>query len=874
MAHFGSVWLTLAHFLNKNPHCSLLTAHCSLLTAHCSLLAPYTVGMLPDLRLALRSLLKTPGYALVIVATLALGIGANTAIFSLFNQVVLRLLPVKDPQQLVLFHSSKGSPGWSTSDNSQTVYSYPIYRDFAAAGVFQDVLARSAAAVSLAYGGRSERASAELVSGNFFPSLGVAAVRGRALGPADDQVEGGHPVVVLGYGYWQRQFGGDEAVLNQALTVNGRAMTVVGVAPPDFHGVMTGRDPDLFAPLAMWRELRPELADSTEPDRLKHWLNILARLAPQTTLQQAQAAVGPVYRAQLEEEVAQLASHIGDRDRFVGRSLQLVPAVQGISSLRDQIETPLNLLLAMAGAVLLISCVNVAGLMLARAMARRRETAIRLALGAARWRIARGLFLESLWLTAFGTAAGLLIAHATLTGLLSIPPASDWAGLDARLDGRVLAFALTLAALTALLCGLLPAVQAWRTSFAAALKDQSAGGGEAPRATAFRKAIVVSQVALSMLLLVSAGLFARSLYNLRTFDPGFRSENLLTFSIDPALNGYSPERGRQLNDELLRRLRALPGVADAASSAVAVLTNMNMSSNITVEGYQPAPDESVGSGKNIVSPGFFQTLGIPVLEGRGFNERDTADSPNVAVVNQAFVQRYFGEGDAVGKRFAFGGGDNIKLDVEIVGVAGNQKSAGLREQYKPFLYTPSAQSGQLMRSAFYVRTALDEASLAPTVRELVRGLDPELPLFEMKSVELVLEESIALDRLVAGLAVAFAALATVLATLGLFGLMAYNVTRRRREIGVRMALGASHQNVTGLIVRQACAYLAIGLAVGTLAAGAAARYAESELFGVTAHDAAVYAGAAAFLAAAGLLAAALPARQAGRVDPMEALRHE
>ena len=830
--------------------------------------------MVKDLRLALRSLAKSPAYTAVIVATLALGIGANTAIFSLFDQVVLRLLPVKDPQDLVLFHSPGNPQGWAHSDNQQTVYSVPMYRALAASEIFEEVFARSSAAVSLAHGGQSERASAELVSGSFFPGLGVGAIRGRVLGEADDQTEGGHPVVVLGHAYWQRRFGGSEAVLHQTLTVNAHAMEVVGVAPPAFHGVMSGRDPDLFVPLAMWREIRPEFADRQSPDRLKHWLNILARLKPGATIEQAEAAMAPLYRAQLEDEAAQFRSRVRDREKYASRPLHLLPAVQGLHTLREQMETPLNLLLAMAAVVLLISCVNVAGLMLARAMTRRRETAIRLALGAARWRIARQLLLESLCLAVLGTAAGLAIARGTLHLLLAMPPAERWVGISAGLDWRVLAFTLALAALTALLCGMVPALQAWRTSFTLALKDQSSGGGEAPRATAFRKAIVVSQVALSMLLLVAAGLFARSLYNLRTFDPGFRTANLLTFSIDPSLNDYSFERGQQLNEDLTERLGRLAGVQAAAAAEIAVLTNSNMGSNITVEGFQPAPDEYVETSRNVISPGYFQTLGIPLLRGRDFNTFDTASSGKVAVVNEAFEQRYFGDDSAIGRRLAFGTGNRIQLDVEIVGVVANQKNASLREGTRLFTYTPSSQRERLAPASFYLRTALDEAVLAPQIRQLVRQFDPNLPIYSMKSVQLVLEESIALDRVVAALSAAFATLATILATVGLFGLMTYNVTRRRREMGVRMALGASRRDVLGLVVKQACTYLAIGLACGAIAAGAASRYAESELFGVTAYDHAVYATAALFLLAAGVFAALIPARRASRLDPMEALRHE
>ncbi|MGH7486361.1 MAG: ABC transporter permease, partial [bacterium] len=430
--------------------------------------------------------------------------------------------------------------------------------------------------------------------------------------------------------------------------------------------------------------------------------------------------------------------------------------------------------------VLLITCVNVAGLMLARAMARQRETAIRLALGAARWRLARQLLAESLCLAAAGGLAGLFVGRGTLSVLFTMPPADQWGNITAKLNSHVLAFALLLTALTAMLCGLAPIAQAWRSSFTVAMKDQSSGGGEAPRASLVRKGIVVAQVALSMLLLVDGGLFARSLYNLRTFNPGFRTENLLTFSIDPELNGYSRERGHRLSLDLLERLKAVPGVESAGAAEVAVLSGSSSSTGITVEGFQPEADGGVTMQFNRVSSDYFRTMGIALLSGREFNDRDTSASAKIAVVNEAFERKFWGDSSALGKRLAFSWGNAVKLDTEIVGVVGNQKNMSLREQTTPFVYRPLAQGERLSSITFYLRTAAGEASLGPEARQLVRQFDANLPVYDMQTVQVVLENSIAFDRVVAALSVAFAALATTLAIVGLFGLMMYTVTQRKR----------------------------------------------------------------------------------------------
>ena len=830
-----------------------------------------------DLRFGLRTLRPSPVFTAVAVLSLALGIGANTSIFSLLSQVMFRLLPVAEPERLVVFHTEGQREGTSSSDNHEAVFSYPMYRDLRnRSQVFEGVIARSSAPVSFSSGGQTERARAELVSGNFFEVLGVRAVLGRVFTPEDDHLPGAHPVIVLSHGYWKRRFGGSPSMLNQKVNVNGHPMVVIGIAPQDFHGVLGGDTPDLLVPIMMKRETTPGW-DGFD-DRQYRWLSIFARLKPGVSVRQAEAAMQVVYRAASEEDIAQMKHHHfdqRDRERYLSQKLELPRAAQGINPLRDDWETPLVALMAMVGLVLLIACSNVANLMLARANGRQKEIAIRLAIGAGRGAIVRQLVVESLVIALAGGALGLIVTDWTTAALLGLLPDDATGGwLAASLDWRTLGFCAALAIGTGLLFGLARAIASTRPDLAPALKEQSGNAAAGGAQSWFRKIFIVAQVALSLMLLVGAGLFGRSLFNLMTEDPGFRTEKLLRFSVDPGLNGYDIGRGRAFFTELQLRMAALPAVRSVGGANIGPFGHGRQSNNITVEGYRAKQDEEVGASVDAFTPGYFRTMGIPLLAGREFTERDTAGAPKVATVNQAFAKRYASAGNLLGKHLAFGGGDKVKLEWEIVGVVRDSKYAGLREQPEPFIYIPNAQEDKLQRMTFFVRALHDQSNLGPEIRTLVRNMDANLPVFDMNLMEVQIADSIYRDRLIAILASAFGALATLLAAIGLYGVVAFNVARRTAEMGLRMALGALPGDVLALVMKEVGLLVAAGAAIGLAAATVLSRFIESQLFGMKAADPLIFSAATVVLALAAGLAGYIPARRAARIDPIKALRYE
>jgi len=832
-----------------------------------------------DLRFALRTLARSRLFTAVAVLSLALGIGANTAVFSLLDQVLYRSLPVRDPQSLTVLHVDEHSPGSSSSDNNQSVFSYPMYQDLrdrqpAGGAVFSGVVARSHQPVSVSWNGQTERARAEVVSGNLFQVLGVPAAIGRTLTLDDDAAPGAHPVIVLSHDYWTRRFGGEPGVLNLKVDVNGYPMVVVGVAAAGFRGVLSGEDPDIFAPIAMKREITPTWDGLTDPR--SRWLNVLARLQPGVSPERAQAAIQNVYHPAIEAELKQYPVRSKRAEQLIlNQKLELRPAAQGINQLREQWERPLVALMALVGLVLLIACANVANLLLARAASRRREMAIRLALGAGRGSLLRQLLIESLVIALAGGLAGLIVSVWTASALLRVLPADATGGwLAATLDARMLLFTLALSMATGLLFGLAPALEASRAEVASTLREQQASLASSGGAARFRRALVVGQLSLSLLLLVGAGLFARSLFNLLHVDPGFHSERLLTFAVDPSLSGYSKERGFAFYRDLQERIAHMPGVVAVGAANPGPLTHSNRGSNITVEGYAAREDEDMTVSRHAVSPGYFRALGTPIVRGRELTERDLTSPTKVVVVNEAFVRRYFGDRNPLGRHMMYGASNQRLPDREIIGVVRDFKHNSLRETPTPAVYSAYTDEDHLDRMEFYVRGSSDIAALAGQIHRVVQQMDAGLPVFDMQPVEIQVAESLQIDRLIAILSCAFGLLATLLAGIGLYGVVAYTVARRTAEIGIRVALGAIPRDVLWLVMKDVGTLAVCGLLLGLPAALALGRLIQSQLFGLKASDPAIYAGASAALVLVAALSGLIPGSRAARIDPVDALRHE
>jgi len=823
-----------------------------------------------DIRHAVRSLRKTPGFFIIVVLTLGLGIGANTAIFSLMDQVLLRPLPVHDPASLVLLDGPGAFRGRTL--NAMT-FSYPMYKDFRDRNeVFTGVLARVPLAMTAVWRGASERANGELVSGNFFEVLGVQPALGRLFSAADDQTPGGHPIAVISYGYWQRRFGGDPEILNQTMAVNGHPLTIVGVSARGFTGIQVGQAADIMVPLMMKAQMTPTWNDLD--NRRSRWLTIMARLKPGISRKQSEAAMNVIYRQINEQEIKDVPDVSESfRQRFIAKHLDVLPGHKGLSDLRRQFSRPLIVLMSMVGVVLLIACANVANLLMARTTSRYKEISLRLALGASRMRTVCQQLVESAVLAGAGTIVGVLLAWWTGSLLLvSLPGDPAARNLSSVPDVRVTLFALAVGILTALTFGIVPALQATRTAVSSALKEDSgsvAGGGRQAR---LRRLLVVAQVTLSMLLLAGAGLFARSLYNLKALDPGFRVDNVLAFSIDPSLSGYDADRLTGLYRRMQEELSAVPGVRDVSMSETGTLNGNQWSMTIRVDGYQAREGEDMNPSVDGVGPRYFATMGIPLVSGREFTDRDVKGAPQVAIINETMAKYFFNGTNPVGRRLGFGRG--TATDIEIVGVARDVRSLELRDVPPRFLYIPYAQDESVTQLTYYVRAAEDNASTATAIRQAVQRLDPNLPIFDMKTMAIQIDESLFIERMVAVLSVAFGALATLLAAIGLYGLMSYAVTRRTREIGIRMALGAERGRVLWLVLKEVAIMTAAGIAGGLAAAFWLTRQVQSQLFGLAPSDPATLAAASVLLALIAIGAGYIPARRATTIDPIVSLRSE
>jgi predicted permease len=822
-------------------------------------------------------LAKSPGFTAIAVITLALGIGANTAIFSLMNQVLLRELPIQNPQDLVILRAPGPVTGHVSSDGDSTEsFSYPMYKGLRDRNsVFSGILARYGFSASVASHGQTDRASGEVVSGNYFDVLGVRPAIGRVFTQDDDRVPGAQPVVVLSHSYWTRHFGGDSSVLNKVLLINNVEMTVVGVSQPGFTGVQVGKTPDLFVPMMMTQQMTQygETLDQWND----YWMTLLARLRPGVSEKQAQAGINATYKPLLEEQLPQIKSAWNEekRKRFLDKKITLSPGAHGRTVLQRDSGGQIITLFVMVGLVLLIACTNVANLLLARGAARQREFAIRTAMGASRGRMIRQLLAESLLCAFGGGAMGGLLGTWLMRILTPIVGSNTGIqGLTERLDPSVLIFAIGATLFSGVFFGLIPAWRVTRLGVSDVIKDQGSTSSASVSHVGFRKVLVAGQVAFTLLLLAGAGLFVRSLWNLRNQDLGLKTDNVITFSVQPSLNGYDTPRSIALYDQMRARLAAMPGVRSVGSGDVPTLSGDDEGSNITAEGGVQIPEELQDVDRVAVSPNYFSTLGIPLLSGRELTEADGATAPKVALVSESMAKRFFPGRNPLGMHFAFGGGNGVKPDIEIVGVVKDVKQEHVSSTIQPYVYIPYAQRTKITGMTFYVRSERDPLLLASSLQGVVRQMDANLPVYDLKTMERVVEEDLFSARMVAVLSAAFAGLAALLAALGIYGVLAYVVVQRTREIGIRMALGAVAGHVRLLILREVGLMVLIGVAVGLPAAYGLARLSESLLFGVHASDPAVYAVGLGLIGLIALAACFIPARRATRVDPLVALRYE
>jgi predicted permease len=835
---------------------------------------------LQDLRYASRNLAKSPGFLFLAATTLALGISANAAIFSLFYQVLLRSLPVQDPDRLAIFHVEKlGMPGRNSSDNFETVFSYPMYRALRdGARSFQGVAVRSGESLLMLENGAGERVQAEIVSGNFFQMLGLKPAAGRLLTQSDDQPGGGNAAIVLAHAYWMKRFGGNPAVIGKTVTLNQKIFTIAGVAPEGFRGVLSGNSLDLYLPLSFLPVIDPAWKDFDRPSMSR--FTILGRLHAGVSRERAQAELAPLFAATIQEEMKQLKiKSPATRKRLESAHVELTSAARGLNQLERQWKKPLVVLVIMVGLLLLIGCANLANLLLARGVNRSRDTAIRLALGASRSRIASLLLAESLLVAVGGSFLGIALTPVLIAGVLKLLPSGESGGwLSGEVSIPVLAFCTLLMVVTGILSGLAPAWQSSRTSEGSVLADRSASssGHLSPRV---RQGLVVGQLAISLVLLSSAALFGKSLINLMKHDPGFHAENLLTFSLDAGEAGYTVERGVAFYDQVIQRLSAQPGIESAAIADIVPMSNSDASTSVSVEGYTANDGEDVDSDINSVSAGYFHTLGARVLAGREFTEHDTPGAEKVAIVNQAFVKRFIAKQNAnrnpIGMKLLRGSGANY--DMQIVGVVQDLQNMNLREAVKPAFYLPYAQSkvgATKFHATFLVRTQSNPAAATSAVRAIVSQLDRSLPVFDVETMPARIDDSIYTDRLLAALATVFGTLALVLTAVGLYGVIAYVVSRRTAEIGIRMALGATQGNVVGLVLKEVGILAILGVAGGMVLSFSATKAVQSQLFGVEGLDPLILASTILTLAFVSLIAGARPALRAARIQPLRVLRHE
>ena len=832
-----------------------------------------------NLRLALRTLARTPIVTAVAALSLGLGIGSNAAIYSIFHRMVRQDLDVAQPARLVNLGApgpKHGSQSCGMAGGCDLVFSYPMFRDLQNANlkVFTGIAGHREMNTNVAYERRSYAEDGMLVSGTYFPILGLQPHLGRLIAPNDDDVAAA-PTVVLSHWFWDTRLGADSTIIGKTLMVNGKATTIIGVAPEDFHGTTYGERVAFFTPLAMGSTLGTGIERALE-NRRAYYIYAFARLAPGATIEQARSALNAVYQPIIREVEAPLQQNMRDSvmSRFLAKQVTVEPGSRGQSDLFDDAGGPLMMLFAITGLVLLIACANIANLLLARATNREMEMAVRLSLGATRRQLLGQLLTESVTLAFIGGLASLMFASWTLRGISALMPPEISSDLFLGMNWAAVIFAAVLSLATGIAFGLFPALHSTRPDLVTALRNNSGklAGGRAARR--FRTSLATAQIALAMALLMSAGLFLKSLWKISRVDLGVRVEKLVTFAVTPEQNGYDSTRIRTLYQRIEEELAALPGASAVTSARVPLIANSNWNNTVKVEGFKSGEGADAQSSFNAIGAGHFRAIGVDVLVGREFTWADDLGRPKVAIVNETFAKKFGLGANPLGKRMAMGSADSIPLDIEIVGMVRDTKYASVKRDVPPVFFLPHRQQRNVGQLHFYVRTEGEPATMLRAIPPLVQRIDPMLPIEDLWTMPEGIRMNTFEDRMISTLSASFAVLATLLAAMGLYGVLAYSVAQRTREIGVRMALGADARNVRGLVLRQVGKMVLIGGVIGVAGAVALGKVAQSMLYQMSGSDPVVMAASTVLLALVALAAGYVPALRASRVDPMQALRYE
>jgi predicted permease len=831
-----------------------------------------------ELVLAFRRLVKTPFVTTVAVLSLGLGIGANTAVFSMFNQILLRPLPVTAPDELVNLAArglKNGSVSCGNAGDCDAVFSYPMFLDLTRdQQVFTGIGAHHLFGANVGYHDETLPVDGVEVSGNYFSLLGLRPVLGRLIEPADAAHVGGTPVAVLSYDYWMTRFGHSASIVTETVVVNGQSLSVIGVAPAEFDGTTRGTRAKVFVPITLRTLMEPTFGGFETRD--DYWVYLFARRRPGITMDTADSGLNTVYHPLITQLDLPLQKSLSpaDRAKFAAKRVTLEDGRRGQSYIFKEASTPLTVLQVVTVVVLLIACANIANLLLARAAGRAGEMAVRLSIGASRGQLIRQLLIESCLLAALGGIAGLVILGWTVSVMVAKLPFGAIDPAASRVSLGLLLFAGVLSIGTGVLFGLFPAIHATRPDLAATLKGQAGQPAGARAAARFRSALVVTQIALSMGLLTCAGLFTKSLLNVSRVDLGVTIDHVITFSLNPQRNGYTPARAQQLFADALARLAAMPGVVETSAARVPLIANSNSSTSLTVEGYVPSPGDRTGVNYNEIAPAYFRTIGTPLLAGREFTEADAIDAPKVAIVNEAFARRFRLGPNPVGRRMRRGGDATGPFDIEIVGFVHDAKYSSVRAAVPAVFFTPYRQNARIAALTFYAKAGGDPGPLIAAIRPLIASFDPNLPVQRLETMPDQIADNVSNDRLMSVLSTSFAGVATALAAIGLYGVLAFTVSQRTREFGLRMALGAAPANVRRLVLRQVAWMTLIGGAIGLGLAIGAGQLAHALLFEMGSRDPVVLAASTATLTIVAFVAGVVPAVRASRVDPMQALRWE